>query len=441
MNPRASQPDRAPAAPSPRPALARAKQPARPGPRDRRGSAYVLVLAAVGAVTAIVLLGSEQAQLQRRTTQTASNAQAARALALSALEIGAQRIASGTAWRSALPGDGQWLTDRRLGTGLVSLQATDPVDNDLTKGNEDAVTLKASATIGSVYQAFSARFNPVLAPLPALSNAITVGGTVNVSGGSITSSVPLTSNASVTSKSATVALPVEAVGSITGTTYTSTTTTPVAARTMPVAADIIAAYTPLATTISYSATTGTLERCLLSPASNPFGAVNPKGIYLINCAGQKITVQNVRVVGTLILVNPRSDSQIAGSVCFEQGPDALPVLIVDGSCTFAATAVDLSEQSVGVNLNPASTPFATLSNTTQLDAYPSELRGLVYVSGNLTLQGELTLRGSLIVGGTLATSGTVAITPDTTLTQSPPLGFRTVSGMAIAPGTIARVAR
>ena len=45
-----------------------------------------------------------------------------------------------------------------------------------------------------------------------------------------------------------------------------------------------------------------------------FGATNPEGIYVIDCQGGMIRVQYSRIVGTLVLLNPDSVSDIEDNV-------------------------------------------------------------------------------------------------------------------------------
>ena len=70
-------------------------------------------------------------------------------------------------------------------------------------------------------------------------------------------------------------------------------------------------------------------RVVLSPASNPFGAsTNPRGIYLIDMADQKLFIKYARIVGTLVLITPKSDSEIGngGPLHWEPAVRGFPAL-------------------------------------------------------------------------------------------------------------------
>jgi pyrroloquinoline-quinone synthase len=86
-----------------------------------------------------------------------------------------------------------------------------------------------------------------------------------------------------------------------------------------------------------------------------------------------------------------------------------------------------------MNLNPSGTPYPYPSgswNTTSTDSYPSELRGVVYITGSSSLQG-ITSTGAIIVAGAATFSGGASNTlnSDATLLTSPPPGFYTVQMM------------
>lgn len=130
-----------------------------------------------------------------------------------------------------------------------------------------------------------------------------------------------------------------------------------------------------------------IDRVLISPSSNPFGAqTNPNGIYVLNCNQQKIAIVNSRIVGTLVLQNAGDGNVVvAGSVTWEPARENYPALISDGSVTIATTATALSEATCGVNFNPAGTPYPYLggtANNTATDSYPAVINGIVYTAGN-----------------------------------------------------------
>src|SRR5262249_45424615 len=152
----------------------------------------------------------------------------------------------------------------------------------------------------------------------------------------------------------------------------------------------------------------------LSPANNPYGATNPNGIYVIDCGGNTINIRNCRIVGTLVLLNARSDSLVDNQVNFAPAVANFPTLMVQGSMTFQYDTTPVSESSASRNFNPPSTPYNGVSNSTTSDTYPSILNGLVYISGNLSTKNSNALGGPVIVGGTFTANGSISLKYDST---------------------------
>ncbi len=126
-----------------------------------------------------------------------------------------------------------------------------------------------------------------------------------------------------------------------------------------------------------------LREVLLSPESNPYGsgATNSEGVYIINCAGKQIIIEDCRIVGTLVLISPHSSSIVRGSVNWAAAAPNFPVLITGDDMTFDLSPAPVAEVDWGVSLNPAATPFpyaGGAGNTTLNDAFPSEIKGLIF---------------------------------------------------------------
>ena len=141
-----------------------------------------------------------------------------------------------------------------------------------------------------------------------------------------------------------------------------------------------------------------LENFVLSPNSNPFGSTNASGVYLIDCGGRDITIRNGRIAGTLIIKNPGNGSVIEGSMVWDVANPPYPALIVDGSMKIQLSTMPIAEAEEGINLNPVGTPYLFIGgdqDAVATDAFPSEIRGLVYTSGNLTLGGETPITGAV----------------------------------------------
>ena len=175
-----------------------------------------------------------------------------------------------------------------------------------------------------------------------------------------------------------------------------------------------------------------MDRVLLSPTSNPYGAANASGIYIINCNNQNVTIGPCRIVGTLVLLGAGSGTTIQGPITLEPAVAGYPVLLADQAITFSFSAgVNLGEATYGVNFNPSGTPYPFVGGTSDAnasDAFPTMINGLVYIGGNLTLASGTApaFNGCIVSAGQVQYNSTSA-----TLTYgngsyiAPPPGFST----------------
>jgi hypothetical protein len=170
-----------------------------------------------------------------------------------------------------------------------------------------------------------------------------------------------------------------------------------------------------------------LEKALLSPTSNPYGAVNASGLYVINCNGADLIIRDVRIVGTLLVNNPGPNSRVEGLVAWEPAIANYPTLLVDGNMRIELATGRLAEKSIMVNLNPPGTPyryFGGMSDANRTGYCDSEIRGLVYASGRLTLGGRSQFYGPVISRGDIVvTSQQITLRYDDTYSLRPPPAF------------------
>ena len=188
-----------------------------------------------------------------------------------------------------------------------------------------------------------------------------------------------------------------------------------------------------------------MDRILLSPSSNPYGAVNAQGIYILDCAGVPVTIGPCRIVGTLVLLRAGSGTTIQGPINWEPAISGYPALLADQPIAISFdSGVALSESTLGVNFNPSGTPYpysGGSANTTVADAFPSIINGVIYCGGDLTVATAAKFRGSVITAGKLnlnATSTTLTYGNDAFV--SPPPGFITaLPALYPVPGSWQRV--
>lgn len=192
--------------------------------------------------------------------------------------------------------------------------------------------------------------------------------------------------------------------------------------------------------VTYNKGDYVLDGRLLSPTINPFGAANAQGIYVINCNNKDISVGRSRIVGTLVLLDPGGNTTIGRAVSIEPAKYNFPALLANKKITIQLDSGGLSESTLGVNFNPAGTPYPFLggtSNATLTDSYASKITGLVYSCGELKFAGSPTISGVVIADQNITVNtATMSLSYVNTYLNDPPPGFDigTIT-MKIVPGT------
>jgi hypothetical protein len=277
--------------------------------------------------------------------------------------------------------------------------------------------------------------------MDSLNYAVAAGGSISINSGTLLTNRVVASNGNIAaSGSCFVDADVVADGSISGGRYLGSRTSGAGDRQLPDVNSVFNAYLANATTISYSSTGGRLNRVLLSPNHNPYGPENPLGIYVIDCGWQTFQIKETRILGTLIILNPKSDSKLQDEVNFAPAVANFPSLMIRGNMNFEYTANPLQESSTNLNPPGAAYPDLGTDNDTN-DSFPSQISGLVYVSGNLNVRQSATIKGVLIVGGTLTDESWLNVSYDGTFASAPPPGFAATEQMRPRSGTWAPVVR
>ena len=169
-----------------------------------------------------------------------------------------------------------------------------------------------------------------------------------------------------------------------------------------------------------------IYRQVISPAQNPFGELNDDGIYVIDCQSQKLIIESSRIVGTLVILNQASDSKIRlGPISWHPARPNFPALMVQGDFEIEANNVGLVEAAMYTNLNPPGTPYPTLGeDTDQNDTLPSEIHGLVYVSGNTWYRNHPFIHGVAVHGWAVeGIYDNLDLVYDPIFIRNPPPGF------------------
>lgn len=405
--------------------------------RRRRGSIYVVVLGVAVGITVIGFGSLAVMRVNRNTTTMTGDFATARYCALAAVEIGQNRIATDPAWRTTYP-NGIWEQDTVVGDCTFTLSGVDPVDGDLSNSPTDPLTLTGLGMKGDASFQLSVDLVAKTPPLSSLSSALHAGQDATIDTSTISADAPLTANRNVSAITAAVNTDVEAVGTISGTTYNGTTAPSSTALSVP-DATVFDFYVTNGTAISYAALpSGTINEALLSPVNNPYtGVLDPNGVYVINCGGQRVTIENSRIYGTLVLLDVGAGSQIQNSVIWGPVVSNYPSLLVRGDLEINLGNASLNEGALGINLNPPGAPYGGVTDTMIDDTYPSRLNGLFYISGNVLVSKTPTIYGTLIVGVDLSivSGSTVNVTYDSVFYDNPPSGFQEPPVMEVVPGS------
>jgi hypothetical protein len=267
-------------------------------------------------------------------------------------------------------------------------------------------------------------------PLDCLEVSLCVDDNIEPqSGGDMTTDQIISSNGNIDGVGASIVGDVEAVGEVTAT-ITGSSIFGAAPREMP-HEHVFDYYRFNGTWIDVDtlpvdgSNNPLISSVLLTPKLNPFGATNPAGIYVIDCQGKDLSIEDCRIVGTIVLLNPGTSTALAGSVVLQPAAANFPSLLVQGDIAILTSDGDLSEAAIGVNLNPVGTPYRLAEDSDQSDTYASVIRGLVYVSGTLKLTPDFLhsrFLGAVVCEKILAGSP-VTFKYDSVFFDYPPPGF------------------
>ncbi len=406
---------------------------------SRSGYLYIAVLITTTLVAMIGLAASSVARLELNLVNQSSDLVQAQALARTAVEEAILRIENDPNWRTAYSNNVEAPNPAEsVGNGTITFKLVDS-DGNLGDDDSDWVLATGIGRVGDATAAESVRLYPTGTPLTCLEPAICCGGDITpMYGADVHTNQFVSSNGHVDASSSGTSIDgsAEAVGSIQGT-IIGTQTTGITPRVLP-GSDVFEYYKDNGTWIDFSAIpSGTIEKSVLSPASNPYGTTtNPEGIYVVDCEGSNLTIRNTRIVGTLVVLNPGTSSYAGWSIRWDPAVPNYPALLVDGNFSLAHSGSDLSEETHSTNFNPVGTAYGGEEDGDSSDTYPSDIRGLVFINGTFknTLGGGNPINGGLIAQEmTIHTTFTVDYR--STFKDYPPPGFASGNPMRISPGS------
>lgn len=400
----------------------------------RCGSVYLHVLGSSILVVVIGLAALAAVRVQTRSAQRARHYAEARTCAVSAVELGLLFVRQDPDWREGWS-NGAWLSDKPLGDGTFTLEGIDPQDGDLTDSDYEPLVLTGIGTKGIARHKTQITLVPVIEPLEALNTCLHASGKVQVKGGKRLTVVgaPVSTNG-VLDNDEFIDGDAEAGSIDSVNTITGTLTVPAPAKPMP-DPGVFSDYAGRATAIVGITA---IDKQVLTPSSNPWGAADPNGLYFIDTSGNDMTIKDSRIHGTLIIETGSSKKVIIDNAVFMQNYRSdCPVLIVEGNLEIKHNSCDypLSEALKSTNFNPVGAPYEGESDDDMLDEYPNEIRGLIHATGYVKLYDSARIVGAIICENEATVEGANTIIHDVGLYASPPEGYTFVEEMKISPGS------
>jgi len=404
----------------------------------RRGGIYIAVLGSSMLVTLIGLSALMLVRGQRLQVNAAIDTDQARLNAEAGAELAIQRIASDSNWRTTFA-SGTIANKLPLSSGTYSVTVTDPVDGNLGNRTTDPVVLRCTGSRGVATQILEVTLDPVGAPIDALAMAIHTVGELHITGGNTltVSGAPASTNGLLRDDGIVAGdaqcLAVTSPGNVTGALTLAATP-----KAMP-NSNVVSLYVGLGTAITPAV--NSISALALGPGANPLGGgTNAGGVYVLTI-NSNVTIQNCRILGTLVIICPGRTVTIQGNVLMQPARPDYPALIVDGAVNFKFdSTTNLSEATLATNFNPTGVPYLSVTDSDKVDTYPSEIGGLVHIKDSLSISAPCTVRGAVICesassSNAVVLSRSMQVVYDPTLYSSPPMGYTKTGAMAVRPGS------
>ncbi|MDH3583128.1 MAG: hypothetical protein OER86_02820 [Phycisphaerae bacterium] len=416
----------------------------RPGSRREAGAVYIMILVVCMIMTVIGVsaIGVERVRLRRANLER--HLVEAEALAISAVEHALLAIEETSAadpnWRDLLKDHVHTLP---MGQGSISWTLLSRSGGSLSTDPEKQFVVVGTGTRGEAQHTLSIRLRPGGIALGCLTSALHAHDDMNLGlGAQLQSNWVISTNADLVSNGASIFCDISTAGNIqiNGGTHFGDLYPLSDLRGTPGSTDAMDFYLLSGTviditTLPQSGGEYVLSGGVLSPASNPFDTniTNPEGIYVIDCQGENLVIENIRVVGTLV-IDGMGDTDVAtirASVNMTPAVPGFPAVVAKKDLTLAMSNAALSESALATNFNPTLSPYDGDEDTDTADTYPSIIRGLVYSGKHLTFDvGHSRIHGTVVALKNVIAqpSAVIELTYDQEIVYDPPPGFFVPNG-------------
>ncbi len=140
----------------------------------------------------------------------------------------------------------------------------------------------------------------------------------------------------------------------------------------------------------------------------------------------------------------RASIELSGGLLWTYAANPEAILVADNHITFVDVEPVLDELVRGTNFNPPSIPYRqTFANNTASDVFPTELRGVIFTTRNITFQPTtnhdlLAVTGAVICKD-LRVNGDVVVRQLNEVRDAPPRGLIDPIPMQFVRGTFRRI--
>ena len=168
-----------------------------------------------------------------------------------------------------------------------------------------------------------------------------------------------------------------------------------------------------------------IEHVVLGSGSNPYGpgTVSSNGIYSIYAPGEKIIIRNCRINGTIV-VQSAEEVRLEDALSWEPTGRNFPALIADAPIEEWTSIASLQENTIGINVNPVSSPYGGVSDNDTSDSYPSLISGAMVSTSDILLRGVSELSGPVVSDSEIEVRSTdLKINFRSDMILNPPPGF------------------
>ena len=410
---------------------------------SRLGYTYIAVLGTSMLVSLLAMTSLSVMRTHYRTAADTSDVVTSRQIARSGAELAQLQIRQDPDWRKTYSNQ-PVLSGVSVGRSLVRARVVDPLDNLLDNHPLDTAQLEVLASTGRALQRFRAVLAPQATPHPALLSGLYAWDDVSINSGATLTvlGAPLSVGHQFRNRGGFVGdlrtkqwILTSPVGWIDGSWRIGIDPVPTPTEDIPQRFSELGA--------DFDSVPNLISDTVLTPGYNPFGPTQHDGVYVVRPTGD-LVLKNLRVHGTLVVIMPNGNSQkciVDENVFFEPARPGHPAIVVKGNLDlrYRSSGEVLSEAEQNTNFNPAGAEYLGQADTDKSDEYPSEIRGLVFVTRNLDWSKNGLVRGAVLclneTSGAVNIDGHPRIIYDPMIPYQPTPWLTETLKMVVKPGS------